>query len=251
MIIKKRLITFLLAFASVLPATAATTYNATRASVDRIVGPLRDASAPASGYTIGTTSNLVGGTGSSSAATRYTQNLLYRYDLPDLAAGQSLESFSFSFQIATLRDYRNNDIELDVYLLDASNPASSGITHFYHGPDDTANHPLVGSKYIKADSNANETVSAVDGSVTFTINSGGALTLLQSFYGGDHIAEQQATFRFNIDEEVTSTSDVYQRYYLDNQESGLAVAAVAAVPEPSSTALLGLGGLALMLRRRR
>jgi hypothetical protein len=62
--------------------------------------------------------------------------------------------------------------------------------------------------------------------------------ILQNFYAGNF-----ATARFGVEQ--------YQLQTVDYSNSQLGSALVQVVPEPSSVTLLGLGGLALVLRRRR
>ena len=57
------------------------------------------------------------------------------------------------------------------------------------------------------------------------------------------------TFTFTSD--GTSAYDIFVRENNSENRSRLNAVRITSVPEPSSTALLGLGGLALMLRRRR
>ena len=86
---------------------------------------------------------------------------------------------------------------------------------------------------------------------TFTALLGGAIVETASittggwrFYGFTGIMFDE--IRVGIGGEIGTGNSRHMR--MDNLQIG---AAAAAVPEPSSTALLGLGGLALMLRRRR
>ena len=86
---------------------------------------------------------------------------------------------------------------------------------------------------------------------TFTALLGGAIVETANtttggwrFYGFTGIIFDE--IRVGIGGEVGTGNSRHMR--MDNLQIG---AAAAAVPEPSSTALLGLGGLALILRRRR
>ncbi len=65
--------------------------------------------------------------------------------------------------------------------------------------------------------------------------------ILQNFYGGGY-----ATARFGVGEYQLQKTD----YFSSDLGSAL-VTGVQNVPEPSGATLLGLGGLALVFRRRR
>ncbi|MDT8390938.1 MAG: autotransporter-associated beta strand repeat-containing protein [Lentisphaeria bacterium] len=197
----------------------AASIDATRTHIDAIVGDIREASAPAAGYYVDASGNtsdtIVGGTGSKTLTNRYVQNLVYRYALPQLDEGQIIDSFSLNFQIYQVRDYSNKNFEIDTYLLDEDDPVNSGSTNFYMPGSDGVvdpNHPLIGSHYIEVGTTPVDLDPPVN--VTLSVNSGPALTLLQSFYGGDHIPDQsEVAFRFNLDDPIT-TGAVYNLYRL-------------------------------------
>jgi len=143
---------------------------ATRTSIDAIVG-LRQSGGPALGYYSGATgasTNTTGGTGSSGS--RFVQNLVYRYDLPTLSLGQTIDSFSFSFQITGLRDHSNDSYELDVYLLDLEDPTTTGSTLFVDSATDPDN-AFVGSHFIDTGNNTDTINLTEPVDVTFTISS--------------------------------------------------------------------------------
>lgn len=60
-----------------------------------------------------------------------------------------------------------------------------------------------------------------------------------------------AAYTFNFTSNGTSTYDLYLRENNAGNRSRLNAVRLTLVPEPSSTALLGLGGLALLIRRKR
>lgn len=243
---------------SVLLFAAPTTIEAavidvTRDAVDQIRGRTQDPDARPLGYFTSSTETTVGVTGGSGQ--RHDNNIVYRYLLPTLNPGETIESFSFTFQITGLRDHNGDKFELDVYLLDVVDPTTTGTDLFFHGANDT-DHELVGSHFIDAGSNSNTINLDPAVNVTFNINSGPALALLQSFYGGDHIPEQTwASFRFNLDQlYVNSESDPLgstgiNRYSINNDVSTSSFE-ITAIPEPTTALLGGLGSLMLLRRRR-
>jgi len=248
----KLLLTTLLASAA-LPASshAATVFDATRASLDGIVGQAM-VNAPALGYYDGSppTSTLVGGTGSTGLGTRYGQDLVYRYTLPTLNPGETIQSFTIGFQITEFRDHNQDGPELQVYLLDTADPTTTGDSLFYRGTTTDPDHPLVGTHFEDAGGSNGSIVLDPDVDVLFTINSGAALALLQSFYGGDHIPDQaEASFRFNLDKGVAPDANGLNRYFV-NDDASTSGFEITAVPEPSAALLGGLGLLALLRRHR-
>jgi hypothetical protein len=237
--------------------------EAVRFSIDSVVNESQT-DGPAVGYyeDIFTTptptpdATLVGATGSLSGnGSRYMQDLIHRYTLPELEAGQTLESFTFSFTVTAFRDQDQSNQELDVYLLDSADPTTTGTDLYFRGATGTdPNNELLGSHYNDdvGDTRNSITLDPAQ-TVTFTINSGSALTLMQSFYGGDHIPDTVvASFRFNMDQpDVGITGDALSRYYVDSDLSTSSLA-LNAIPEPGSFALIaGLIGLCCGASRRR
>ena len=229
-------------------------YDAGRVSIDAVVGE-RQESAPALGYYEGATdvsSTLVGMTGSNENNTRYGQDLVYRYALPVLSPGETIESFTLTFQITALRDHSQNDYELDVYLLDLADPTTTGSDLFFRGANDS-NHAFVGSHYIDTGNDDGSITLDPPVDVTFTVASGAALTVLQSFYDGNHTPNQtEASFRFNLDKAYTGgiSSRALNRYYV-NDDVDTSGFTITAVPEPSAFVLLAVAVLGLLGFRRR
>jgi len=253
-----------LAVLMTMPASvhAASVLNATRVSIDAIVGE-RDTSgtAPALGYYIGASgvsNTTVGVTGGN--PNRYGQDLVYRYTLPTLAVGQTIQSFTFSFTITQFRNHSNsdpagNDTEfgLDVYLLGTADPTTTGSSLFLRDTTDpNASNALVGAMDPLPDdgSDANIVLDPVL-VVTYTINSGPALALLQSFYVGHEPIQDEASFRFNLDTQYEGaiTSRSLNRYIIDSTDETSSFS-ITAIPEPTTALLGGLGMLALLRRRR-
>ncbi|MDT8389971.1 MAG: hypothetical protein RRC34_05620 [Lentisphaeria bacterium] len=191
----------------------AATIDVTRFAVDSVIGDVRETNAPLTGYYEATSSQptLVGGTGSSSSSNRYVQNLIYRYTLPSIGAGKVISSFTFDFHVGDVRDSANADPYLDVYLLNLADPTTTGGDLFYDGSADP-NHDKIGDYYF-ASTNTQVTANQ---DVSFTINSGNALTTLNGFYDANGDPTQTwASFRFNLDKAIPVTSP-YSRYYVDN-----------------------------------
>ncbi len=255
-----------LAVLMAMPASvhAASVLNATRVSIDAIVGETdTTGSDPKSlGYYIGAAgvSNTTVGVTGSNVTGRHGQDLVYRYTLPTLAVGQTIQSFTFSFTITQFRNHSNSDPDgndtefgLDVYLLGTADPTTTGDDLYLRDTTDpnTAN-ALVGAMDPlipePSDSDQNQDVNVV---VTYTINSGPALALLQSFYVGHEPIQDEASFRFNLDTEYEGSirSRGLNRYIIDSEDETSSFS-ITAIPEPT-TALLGCLGMLALLRRRR
>ncbi len=189
---------------------------ATLISVDAILGRRQENADPL-GYYVDDNGSTVGVTGSDPEKTRRDFNIVYRYELPTLPAGEIPSAFTFSFQITSLRDHSGDDYALDVYLLDTEDPTITEDELFYHGPNDP-NHAFVGSRFIPAPNNNNFNLPTPD-DVTFTIDSGPALDLLQSYYTGNVPNQPVAAFRFNLNQLYpveNLTSFAINRYMLNN-----------------------------------
>jgi len=127
-----------------------------------------------------------------------------------------------------------------VYLLDVADPTGTGAGLFYEGALDP-DHDLIGSYTAAA--------TLPDTGISFTVNSGAALTTLQSFYTGTTPNQSEVYLRFNLGENAAGLD--LDRYRLADIAGNTDSFAMTVVPEPSALALIGLSGFGLMLRRRR
>ena len=218
-------------------------------SVDRIVGQTQGTGLPL-GYTEDVTGGLVGRSGSN--GNRYDSNIIFGYTLPTLAVGESITAVTFNFEITGTRDHSNSNPELDVYLLNTAN-ANSGVDgqdFYYMGTSDpNANVEFIHSEYIDVGtSQVNHADDAFDISVSLT---GDALTVIQNFYGGDHIPDQsEVFFRFNLDGMTAITNGTgLDRYNIDiaADESSLEI---TTIPEPSCLIISAIGLITILRRRR-
>ena len=190
---------------------ASTVYQAKRVSIDAVVGDERQANAPKEGYHSpagkdGVQTTLVGVTGPGATSKRHNQVLIYRYALPTLAPGETISSFTFKFEIAGARGQSKRKFSLDAYLLYVDDATKTGTGLYYRDDEIDINHAFVGSHWVEA----SEPQANFDPRVrvSFTIDSGDALALLRSYYGSDHIPDQEeACFRFslNLDRELAIT----------------------------------------------
>ena len=180
--------------------TPAPNATGTLVSTDSIVGE-GQANAPIAGYYPGSNSGLVGTSGSTLTETRQDNNLVLGFALPTLPVGETIETVDLFFEIASARDQTGsaNLPDLQVYLLNTSNPDSSGTSFFHHGTSDSSPDVALVETTSIAISGTNQITFADDTEDRSFALTGAALTLLKSFYGGDHLPDQpEAFFRFNL-----------------------------------------------------
>jgi hypothetical protein len=169
-------------------------------STDSIVGE-GQSSAPIPGYYPDDGSNNIGTSGSDPSNTRNDRNLVLGFSLPTLPAGQTIDSVNLLFEISGARDQTGagNLPDLQVHLLDTTNPDASGTSLFYHGPGDPSpGLVLVDTTSVSISGTSQNSFTDDAEDRTFALM-GAALALFQSFYGGDHVPDQaEAFFRFNL-----------------------------------------------------
>lgn len=188
---------------------------------------------------------------------RINQNGVVGFTLPTLSGGSVITEVELSFTIRRFRNDGNDIGDLQVYLMDTTDPqtdipgsiGTNPVDWFYddNGNDTRAGVELVGT-FDEPTSDFNND-PAVD--VTFTVTTGPAMTLFQSFYGGDTTPDQtEAFFRFNSNGNVTvgSHTSEYEVFGTGTNAQNLKI---TSIPEPAAAALMGVGALLLLPRRRR
>lgn len=238
-------------------------------SVDNIVGELYDD--PDQERTLGYNTGLghvqVGEVGSaySPGINRVNENSVVGFTLPTLSGGPDVTEVAISFRIRRYRDDGNDLGDLQVYLMDTTDPTSDippGIDNsdpddpvdwFYDGNGDDARSgvELFGQfNEPAAEFNTANGDDAVD--TILTINSGDALTLFQSFYGGDATPDQtEAFFRFNTNSNITVGGGSSEYEVVGGTGDYSPTLDITSTPEPATLALLGLAAMLCLSSRKR
>jgi len=205
--------------------------TASQTSADSIVG-VRQAGGAALGYYPGTTNTVIGTGGASGS--RINTNVVLGFSLPTLAAGQKLNSVDLNFEITAARNHDGGDIPmLDAYLLDTANPDGTADAFFFHGDSDPSGSvEFIGRTSTGGLTSTTDEVPYPADSEDRTYSfSGGALDLIKTYYGGDHIPDQtEAFFRFNLNvltDINAGTAFVRYRVDLDPSESDLQIGTVS------------------------
>jgi len=166
--------------------------------------------------------------------------------------------------------YRNSNAH---YFLPSENewykaayydPNSSSYDDYATGsdtaPSAVAGGTIAGSAvYGQPFGNGPADVNQAGGLSSFgTMGQGGNVReLIESAHSGGHLVNEDRAIRGGYWASNSSKlqsserNDIAADWETETRHIGFRVASVATVPEPSSTALLGLGGLALILRRKR
>jgi hypothetical protein len=213
-------------------ASAVTIYTDTTATGDTIRGKVQSGS---TSYQADNAFSFRVGEGGASGSRAITNTVL-GFTLPTLDPGEMIDSANLSFTIQSLDD--NGELgNLVVTLLDTANPDALGIALFTESA---------------APGGTNETVGSTDsvGLKNFSLT-GDALALLQSFYGGDETPEQaEVFFRLNNDTTITLDGSIDRFTLAPGSGEPTATLTITAIPEPASLALVGLGSLLILSRRR-
>lgn len=194
------------------PASPKTSQSIPRTAIDRIIGASQ-ANGPNLGYEANLTekhvTSLVGVTGSADDLNRFDQVLIYRYELPTLAAGKAIEAFHFQFQIESLRDHAQQGFRLAVHLLNTDNPREQHSRFYFSGENVSPTlASFVGDTTIASADKRGDIKLAPSVSIDFFVDSGAALKLLQSFYQkGPKPTQKYAYFLFSLDQSLQTEKD--------------------------------------------
>jgi len=201
-------------------------------TIDTILGRRQDGADPLGYYVNGSNNNNVGALGAS--GDRRDLNIVYRYELPELPVGHELSAFTFTFQISGLRDHSGDDYRLDVYLLDTEDATVTGDDFFYHGPNDPE-HAYLGGYLFDTGGN-NDSISLNPPlEISFTIDSGAALELLESFYDGNTPIQDVAAFRFNLNHMSSGLGGSNLNRYLLNNDVAATAFKIESLPTNDNT----------------
>ncbi len=231
-------------------AATAAIYTPDIASKDTIVGD-RQSGGSALGYYADSGGGTIGTTGGN--GTRATLNAVIGFTLPTLGAGETIDSATLTYRMAGAREQSNGIKDLDVYLLGTSDPDNSGTSLFLGASSDpnTANKFIAraGEADTETINNNSPTFVAPDYTLTFTLPAG-VLGSLQSFFTGNTPNQTEAFFRWNLSAGISLNN--LNRWSIDTDGADAPILTInTIVPEPASLSLMGLGGLALLRRRRR
>ena len=235
-----------------LPGHAAV-LTATPASFDSIAGESQ--SNAASGYLVDNNSPRIGNGGSNSQQQRQLLDLVVGLTLPTLPDGDVIQSATLNFRVASGRENDPQIPGLDTYLIDLADPSGTGTSLYYEAENDP--NPLtafvggfdesqVGDGDL--DGGSDETVNE---DLSYTLDAD-ALAVLQSFYTAEDPNQAEAFFRWNFD--ANQDLAFFNRWNIaltgTNAPALVIETEAGVIPEPASLALLGLGTLCLLGRRR-
>jgi len=194
-----------------------------------------------------TTINLVGSELTTDGGVIRLNNATIHVDAGSTLSGAfwDLDGASIVFEDgaqATMTSWEQKDLNSFTYELGAYDFTTLTPTNFFIG-NGSLTGDIANATYVADFSNfANWSLSNL-GSNSITLMDFGT-----DFASMDNTKFQDATFAYlNMGANIEDAAFAWD----DSLEAIILTFDITAVPEPSSTALLGLGGLALMLRRRR
>lgn len=192
----------------------------------------------------GTSANLNVRTPNGSGAFQYNNLALFGFDTTGTDLSQAA-SASVSISFLSGANYVGDTLRL--YILGDNSGAdsfdettltfNSAMADFGIERDNALTGQRVPGEFVEV------TAGAVGSTITFTLT-GAALTSLQGSGGNNFVT-------FVAESRVQDNNPIWQ---LASKEEGILAPAsldITLVPEPSSAALFGLGGIAFLLRRRR
>ena len=178
-------------------------------------------------------------------------NGFYFFELPTLSIGSTIEGANFSAFLTVMGGTINSNMDLYLYGSDTLG-ATAGDYQTTTGTLGSGDNPnnwhgtRIADNFLTPSSINNQTYNVTDDAL---------LASLQSLYTDGSPTSTYAVIRAQMDWDSDATTETI-RYRLNSHKDGLAIPSltldyVAAVPEPSSSILLGLGGLSLIMRRNK
>lgn len=209
-------------------------FSATLNSQDAIRG---EAEAFSIGYRVDdSNSGLVGVSGA--LGERGNFNTVVGFILPTLDA--AIDSVTFTIDQTDFRD--NGFLEIDFYGLNTTNPDGSGTSLYFEGETDASHVEIVDAIANNNDTNPDN----LNLPRTIMVDNAALIGFVSGLYSGVNPTQTEVFFRFNLDTDINFPSPL-RRINLDSSSATLTI---NTVPEPASLALVGLGGLMMLSRRR-
>jgi hypothetical protein len=193
------------------------------------------------------------GTGGSGGAQRVNQPVL-GFTLPTINLGETVDSATFGFTLDSADRVSGEPIGFDMVISLMSQTAITGFS----GADFTEDVGSLGSGTLVATLSATDANASISDTFSFSLT-GAALTQFAALYdAGGNPTQPVVWFRLSTSASVdtTNASNDNDRFNLATVGAGtggdiVSTLSFTTVPEPSSFALLGLGVMGLVTRRRR